>query len=98
MKTIILSLLISTSALADTFYKEEKMVICNYDLTIPLKDGTVKFIAVPLIGKQAYKVRDDYGHVLLGVDFSKDLKKINQDHWYNHKFIDNVDEYKCKDM
>jgi len=93
---IIYMIMFGSVARADSIDYTEKKVICQYDLTIPLTDGTIKFIAVPLVGDLKYTVRTDKGHVLLAVDFAKDLKRINQDHMYNPKFIDNVDEYKCR--
>lgn len=90
-------ILMYSSTYADSIDYTKKTVICNYDLTIPLTDGTILYIAVPLLGELVYTITSDYGYNTLGVDFSKDLKKINQDHFYNIKFDDNVDEYKCRE-
>ena len=96
MYTITLILLMYTNTYAESIEYTKEKLICNYDLTIPLQDDTIMFIAMPLIGELTYTITKDNGYKLLAVDFSKDLKKIKMDTLYNPKFIANVDEYKCR--
>lgn len=98
--TIILAicLQICLQSKADVIEYIDKTLICDYDLTIPLNDGTVLFKVIPLLGKATYKETNRYGHITYGVDFNDDLKKINLKSIYNPAFIDNVDAYKCKEL
>ena len=98
MKTLLITLLFSLTARSESIDFTNKILICNYDLTVILENDIVLFTVVPLLGKLQYTITKDSGHKLMGVDFTEDLIKINQDNWYNVKFISDMDKYKCREV
>jgi hypothetical protein len=98
MFKIIIILLFSRPLYAQNIIYTDKLVKCSYDLTFVDKNDIAYYTTIDLVGKLTYVVTDRYGRKQLGVDFTDSLNKLNLNTIYNHSFISNMDDYKCKEI